>query len=241
MTGTTPEGSRNEQEAARWVREMFGRIAPRYDRANHLLSWNIDRLWRRHTVKRVRTILQKPDARVLDICCGTGDLAVALSKAGPARVFGSDFCHPMLEAARRKLPGGVLFEADALRLPVASGTLDLLTVGFGFRNLANYDNGLREMRRVLCPGGVAAILEFSQPPNSLFASFLTFYSRKILPWMGGLITGAPDAYQYLPASIQKFPDAPELARRMRAAGFEDVSFEYLTGGSVALHLGRVPH
>ena len=239
MSGTTPEGAAGEQEAARWVRGMFGRIAPRYDLANHLLSGNLDRLWRRRTVQRVRPILDRPDARVLDICCGTGDLARALQKRAASRVLASDFCHPMLVAARRKIPAGVLFEADALRLPIADASLDLITVAFGFRNLTNYEAGLREMRRVLRPGGMAAILEFSQPRNSLFASVYHFYSRRVLPWIGGLITGAQDAYRYLPASIQKFPDAPALAAQLRQAGFADVSFEYLTGGSVALHLGRI--
>jgi demethylmenaquinone methyltransferase/2-methoxy-6-polyprenyl-1,4-benzoquinol methylase len=238
MKGTTPLGTSGEQEAARWVRDMFGRIAPRYDLANHLLSYNLDRLWRRHTVKRVRSVLDRPEARVLDICCGTGDLALALRKGGRARVLASDFCHPMLEAASRKLPGGVLFEADAMQLPVRDASLDLITVAFGFRNLTNYDAGLREMRRVLRPGGMAAILEFSQPGNSAFAALYKFYSRRILPHLGGLITGAPDAYRYLPESIQKFPDADGLADAMRRAGFNSVSYEGLTGGSVALHLGQ---
>ena len=237
MRGTTPRGTRNQQEAASYVREMFGRIAPRYDLANHLLSYNLDRLWRRRTVKRVGAILDRPGARVLDICCGTGDLALALQRGGRARVLASDFCHPMLEAASKKLPGGVLFESDALRLPVRDASLDLVTVAFGFRNLTDYDAGLREMRRVLRPGGMAAILEFSQPRNTLFAAVYHFYSRRILPRLGGLITGAPDAYRYLPESISKFPDAPALADAMRRAGFARVSFEYLTGGSVALHLG----
>ena len=153
-------------------------------------------------------------------------------------MLGSDFCHPMLVAARRKIPGrGVLFESDALQLPVRDASLDLITVAFGFRNLANYEAGLREMRRVLRPGGMAAILEFSQPRNSLFAAVYHFYSRRILPLIGGMITGAGDAYRYLPESIQKFPDAPELAAQMRRAGFDEVSFECLTGGSVALHIG----
>jgi demethylmenaquinone methyltransferase / 2-methoxy-6-polyprenyl-1,4-benzoquinol methylase len=239
MKGTTPRGARTEQEAATWVRGMFGRIAPRYDLANHLLSGNLDRLWRRHTVGRVRHILDRPGARVLDICCGTGDLAVALQRRTTARVLASDFCHPMLTAATRKLPGGVLFESDALRLPVRDASLDLVTVAFGFRNLVDYDAGLREMRRVLRPGGMATILEFSQPRNSLFAAVYHFYSRRILPVIGGLITGNGDAYRYLPESIQKFPDAPELADAMRRAGFAEVSFDRLTGGTVALHLGKV--
>ena len=147
---------------------MFGRVAHRYDLANHLLSFNIDRYWRAHTVRRVRDILERPDARVLDICCGTGDLVLALAKRGRP-VLGSDFCHPMLVAAHRQdraaRAPAVLFESDALRLPLRDASLDLITVAFGFRNLANYEAGLAEMRRVLRPGGMAAILEFSQPPN----------------------------------------------------------------------------
>jgi len=237
MKGTTPRGASNPQEAATWVRGMFGRIAPRYDLANHLLSGNLDRLWRRHTVRRVQPVLDRPGARILDICCGTGDLAIALQKRSTSRVLASDFCHPMLTAATSKIPGGVLFESDALRLPVRDASLDLITVAFGFRNLVDYDAGLREMRRALRPGGVAVILEFSQPNNALFAAVYHFYSRRILPLIGGLITGNADAYRYLPESIQKFPDAPALADAMRRAGFAEVSFERLTGGSVALHIG----
>jgi demethylmenaquinone methyltransferase/2-methoxy-6-polyprenyl-1,4-benzoquinol methylase len=243
MSGSTPEGAGNEQEAARWVRGMFGRVAPRYDLANHLLSCNIDRYWRAHTVRRTREILLRPEARVLDICCGTGDLVLALAKQG-RRVLGSDFCHPMLVAAhgkiaRRRAPA-VLFESDALTLPLRDASLDLITVAFGFRNLANYQSGLSEMRRVLGPGGMAAILEFSQPPNALFGAFYNLYSRRILPWIGGLISGSRDAYTYLPESVRKFPTAPELVAMMQSAGFAEVSFEYLTGGIVALHLGRIP-
>jgi demethylmenaquinone methyltransferase/2-methoxy-6-polyprenyl-1,4-benzoquinol methylase len=120
------------------------------------------------------------------------------------------------------------------------GSLDLITVAFGFRNLANYQSGLSEMRRVLRPGGMAAILEFSQPPNALFGAFYNLYSRRVLPWIGGLISGSRDAYTYLPESVRKFPPAPELAAMMRRSGFTEVSFEYLTGGIVALHLGRIP-
>jgi demethylmenaquinone methyltransferase/2-methoxy-6-polyprenyl-1,4-benzoquinol methylase len=237
MSGTTPLGARNEQEAAAWVRGMFGRIAGRYDLANHLLSGNLDRLWRRRTVRRVGDVLRRPGARALDICCGTGDLTAALRKSGGAFVMGSDFCHPMLVAARRKMPAP-LFEADALQLPVRDGSLDLITVAFGFRNLANYEAGLREMRRVLKPDGMAAILEFSQPRNTLFAAVYNFYSRRILPLIGGMLTGASDAYRYLPQSIEKFPTAPALADTMRAAGFASVTYEYLTSGTVALHVGQ---
>lgn len=243
MKGTTPLGTRNEQEAANWVRGMFGRVAHRYDLANHLLSLNIDRLWRARTVRRVRRILERPDARVLDICCGTGDLVLALagSTSQGRPVLGSDFCHPMLTAAQNKVARrgarAMLFESDALRLPVRDGSLDLITVAFGFRNLANYEAGLREMRRALRPGGTAAILEFSQPPNRIFAAFYNWYSRRILPMIGGALSGSGDAYRYLPESVRKFPAAAQLAVDMQCAGFEEVSYEYWTGGIVALHLG----
>ena len=243
MKGTTPEGARSEQEAATWVRGMFGRVAHRYDLANHLLSFNIDKLWRARTVRRVRPVLERPEARVLDICCGTGDLVMALQRVCPRPVLGSDFCHPMLVAAREKVARqhapSLLFESDALRLPVRDASLDLITVAFGIRNLANYEDGLREMRRVLRPGGMAAILEFSQPSNVLFGAVYGFYSRRILPWIGGMLTGSRDAYTYLPESIRKFPDAPRLAEQMCHAGFKDVSFDRFTGGSVALHVGAV--
>ena len=237
MKGTTPEGARSEQEAAAWVRGMFGRVAHRYDLANHLLSFNIDRYWRAVTVRRVRHILERPDARALDICCGTGDLLLALQRASRGTVYGSDFCHPMLLGAREKIAHAPLFESDALQLPLRDRSLDLITVAFGFRNLANYESGLREMLRVLRPGGTAAILEFSQPPNRLFAALNQLYCRNVLPVIGGLLTGERDAYRYLPESVRKFPGARELADDMRRAGFRDVRFEYLTCGTVALHLG----
>ena len=239
MKGTSPVGARTEQEAAAWVRAMFGRVAPRYDLANHLLSFNVDRYWRSRTVARVRDVLARPHARVLDICCGTGDLVRALQKLNPA-VMGSDFCHPMLVAAQSKVAASPLFEADALRLPLPDASLDLITVAFGFRNLANYEAGLREMRRVLRSGGLAAILEFSQPPNPLFGALYSFYSRRVLPVIGGALSGSRDAYTYLPESVRKFPAPEVLAEMMRAAGFGPVEFERLTGGIVALHLGSAP-
>ncbi len=182
------------------------------------------------------------DARVLDLCCGTGDLTLALQRRAADVVFGSDFCHPMLVAAGEKSAKRIsqiaLFEADALQLPLADASFDLVTVAFGFRNLASYDAGLAEMRRLLKPGGTVAILEFSQPPNALIRAANGVYCQRILPLIGGWISGEPDAYAYLPASVQRFPDAPELAANMRRAGFGEVTFEYFTGGTVALHLGR---
>jgi demethylmenaquinone methyltransferase/2-methoxy-6-polyprenyl-1,4-benzoquinol methylase len=221
---------------------MFGRIAPRYDLLNHLLSMNIDRYWRSRTVSQVAHVLARPGAQVLDVCCGTGDLMLALETRGGVRVFGSDFCHPMLVAAGRKVAQrrsrSALFEADALQLPVADASVDLVTTAFGFRNLANYQHGLQELLRVLKPGGLAAILEFSTPPNRLLASLYGFYSRSILPTIGGLISGSKDAYTYLPESVRRFPGASDLAGLMSAAGFANVRFERMTAGIVALHIGE---
>ncbi len=221
---------------------MFGRIAPRYDLLNHLLSFNLDKRWRARTVARVSEILDRPDARVLDLCCGTGDVALALESRARRPLLASDFCHPMLVEAHRKISrrrfSTPVFEADALSLPLAEASLDLITVAFGFRNLANYRHGLEEMLRVLKPGGMAAILEFSQPPNPAFGALYGFFSTRVLPRVGGLVSGSREAYSYLPESIRKFPGAEQLAQEMRQAGFSSVEFERMTGGAVALHLGR---
>jgi len=245
VAGTTPEGARSEQEASRWVRAMFGRVAHRYDLANHLLSANIDRGWRARTVDRVRDILTRPDSRVLDLACGTGDLLMALEKEANRRLIGSDFCHPMLKGASAKLSRAsmksVLVEADALCLPLGDESLDLITIAFGYRNFANYRAALEEMRRVLRRGGALAILEFTQPPNKAFAAVYNWYSRHVLPVIGGAISGDSEAYRYLPESVKKFPKAPELASMMREAGFDSVDWEYLTFGIVALHIARVAH
>jgi demethylmenaquinone methyltransferase/2-methoxy-6-polyprenyl-1,4-benzoquinol methylase len=242
--GATPAGVQGDREAAAWVRGMFGRVAPHYDFLNHLLSFNMDRYWRAYAVRRVRHILDRPGAHVLDLCCGTGDLSLALARRSRSVVLGSDFCHPMLVSAQGKveqrLARVALCESDALHLPVRDNSMDLVTVAFGFRNLADYAAGLAEMRRVLRPGGVMAILEFSQPPNALFRAVNNVYSGRILPWIGGLVSGQPDAYTYLPDSVRKFPAAPELAEDMRRAGFQTVSYDYLTVGTVALHLGTTP-
>jgi demethylmenaquinone methyltransferase / 2-methoxy-6-polyprenyl-1,4-benzoquinol methylase len=240
MSGTTPPGALDEHQAAAWVRDMFGQVAPRYDLLNHLLSFNVDRWWRRRTVRQVRHVLRREHARAIDLCCGTGDLLLALERDRGAGVFGSDFSHPMLLGARRKAPDAPLFEGDALRLPVRDGSFDLITMAFGFRNLAHYEAGLVELHRVMRPGGLLAILEFSQPPNRMFAGLYEWYSLHILPTLGGIISGAPQAYKYLPESVRKFPSAGELVQMMRRAGFAGVHFERMTGGIVALHLGSRP-
>jgi len=235
--GTTPRGAATEEQAARYVRGMFGQVAPRYDLLNHVLSFQIDKYWRRRTVRRVQATLDRPEAVVLDLACGTGDLTLALTKAGRARVIGSDFCHPMLTGAAAK-KARLLFEADALRLPVADGSADLVTCAFGFRNFVNYRRGMEEILRVLKPGGTAAILELTTPPNPVFRALYGFYSTQVLPRAGALISGSKEAYTYLPESVKKFPEAGVLAEEFRQAGYAQVEYELLTFGIVALHLAR---
>jgi demethylmenaquinone methyltransferase/2-methoxy-6-polyprenyl-1,4-benzoquinol methylase len=243
MTGTTPPGTSGETQASQWVQRMFSGIAPRYDLLNHLLSFNIDRGWRKLLVSRLLPILQRPGAKVLDLCCGTGDVMLDLQEVSTAAVMGADFCHPMLVSAQgkagRKGFHSPLFEADALALPIADRSLDAIAISFGFRNLANYANGLKELHRVLKPGGMLVILEFSHPPGLLMQVSYGFYSRLLLPTVGALISGSREAYSYLPESIRKFPRAQQLTEMMQAAGFSEASFELLTGGIAALHVGRV--
>jgi demethylmenaquinone methyltransferase/2-methoxy-6-polyprenyl-1,4-benzoquinol methylase len=253
LTGTRPEGARDETEAGVRVREMFGRIAPRYDFLNHLLSLSLDRLWRRRTAKRFAAILSRPNARVLDLCCGTGDLTFALerqandSKPGNgeiAKVLGSDFALPMLTRAREKATSSrrraSFLAADALSLPFAPESFDLVTAAFGFRNLANYGQGLTEIMRVLRKEGRVGILEFSDPRHGFGAAAFRFYFRHILPRVGGAISGSPEAYAYLPGSVAKFPSPSELSKWMERVGFADVRYELWNFGSVALHSAQKP-
>jgi demethylmenaquinone methyltransferase/2-methoxy-6-polyprenyl-1,4-benzoquinol methylase len=247
--GTRPEGARGEQDASRKVREMFTEIAPRYDFLNHLLSFEQDRVWRARTARRLRPILLRRDARVLDLCCGTGDLAFALARSGSAQVIGADFSHAMLVRANTKSRASVrntkastgaplaFCEADALRLPFADSSFDLVTTAFGFRNLANYESGLREIQRVLRPGGTLAILEFTEPPPGLAGDLYRWYCRTVLPKIGGMLSGNRNAYKYLPASVARFFHPGELASFMCKAGFASVDYQLWTLGSVALHTG----
>jgi demethylmenaquinone methyltransferase / 2-methoxy-6-polyprenyl-1,4-benzoquinol methylase len=240
--GTAPPGATGEQQAAQWVQRMFGEIAPKYDLLNHLLSFNIDRGWRKALMKSLDDVLSRPGAAILDLCCGTGDVLLDLQSAAAARVMGADFCHPMLVAARdkarRKGFQAPLIEADALHLPFGPAALDGISIAFGFRNLANYEAGLREFHRVLKPGGVLAILEFSHPPGLIVRTAYGLYSRILLPLVGQLISGSREAYTYLPDSISKFPGPGELRALLTAAGFEESRYQLLTRGIAALHTGR---
>lgn len=251
-SGTRPEGTRDEQEASARVREMFSRIAPRYDFLNHFLSFSLDHVWRRRTTKRFRKILARPEARILDLCCGTGDLAFALDRGraefsgAPAAarqpITGSDFAQPMLDRAKEKAarrPAKVDFAAaDALHLPFANAQFDLVTAAFGFRNLANYEEGLREFARVLRCGGNLGILEFTEPAEGILPAVFRFYFRRILPRLGGAISGDREAYSYLPASVARFPSPGHLAELMKGAGFADVEWVAWNFGSVVLHTAR---
>jgi demethylmenaquinone methyltransferase / 2-methoxy-6-polyprenyl-1,4-benzoquinol methylase len=224
---------------------MFARIAPRYDFLNHLLSFSLDRVWRRRAARSFASILRQPGARVLDVCCGTGDLVFALDRAAPgssALLIGADFVEAMLTRACAKargyMPSAAFLAADALHLPFPNGSFDLITSAFGFRNLANYEQGLREFARVLKPGGAIGILEFSEPASGLLAALFRFYFRRILPRVGGAISGSAEAYAYLPTSVGKFPSVGELVALMERCGFADAKFESWNFGSVLLHVAR---
>lgn len=230
------------QAKAAHVRRMFGDIAPKYDLLNHVLSLNVDRLWRRKAVRRLDW-RRAPAGTYLDSCSGTLDLAVALAsrKGFAGRVVGSDFTYEMLErgVAAGKTAGRPVEPAcaDALRLPFADAAFDGATVGFGVRNLADLDAGLREMARVLRPGARLVILEFTTPSWQPWRGLYLFYARRILPSIGALVSRNRAAYTYLPESVMEFPAPRELARRMEAAGFRAVEWDTLSGGIAAIHYG----
>lgn len=233
-----------ENEHANSVREMFATIASRYDLLNHLLSGQMDKRWRRLVAKRLQNSLGAGQVRILDVACGTGDLSLELFETIKARVVGTDFCRPMLDIAAKKLAKSQsaipLIEGDALRLPFLDGSFDGVTIAFGLRNLSDVERGLSELLRVLKPGGSLAVLEFSKPVIPGFSFLFKAYFTRLLPLVGGLLSGSKRAYQYLPDSVSRFPDQKELAETMRRMGFDQVQFENLTGGIAALHLGMRP-
>lgn len=242
VRGAAPEGASDPQSAARAVREMFTSIAPRYDLLNHVLSCNVDRLWWRRTARTFRHILERPGAQVLDLCCGTGDMAFALRRqAGdsPPKILGADFSHAMLRRATDKSAGTSLcwVEADALCLPFADANFDLITAAFGFRNLADYDAGLREIVRLLRPGGECGILDFGEP-RGVVGKLYRIYFKHVLPAVGTLISGVKGPYAYLPASVERFPEPKEMLDRMRRAGFREASWTPYTLGIAGLYRGK---
>ena len=223
---------------------MFTSIAPRYDLLNHVLSFNVDRMWWRRTARAFRSTLSRPDARVLDLCCGTGDMAFALRReAGKAgsRIVGADFSHAMLQRALSKSSdlesAPEWTEADALNLPFPEAHFDLVTSAFGFRNLADYDAGLAEIFRVLRTGGECGILDFGEPKGVLGAAY-RLYFKQVLPRVGTMISGVRGPYAYLPASVERFPAPEEMLTRMRKAGFTEVSWTPYTFGIAGLYRGK---
>jgi demethylmenaquinone methyltransferase/2-methoxy-6-polyprenyl-1,4-benzoquinol methylase len=238
--GSPPSSPCTTDSTTRAVRKMFSAVAARYDFLNHFLSVGRDIAWRRATAKALRRVLERPDSKVVDLCCGTGDLAFELERYSAGRVFGTDFCRPMLALAKIKaLPHSTLFlEADTLALPFPDEFLDAATIAFGFRNLANYVSGLREIRRVLKPQGILAILEFSQVRWPVFGPFFRFYFRRMLPKIGTWISGVSGPYQYLRDSVSKFPNQEALLALLCSEGFQNVRYVNFTGGVAALHLAE---
>ena len=281
-TGARPTGATTEQSAAQSVQQMFDTIAPTYDRANHVLSAGLDRwMWSR-AARTFRPILERPEAIALDLCCGTGDMTLALYKHRPraltqadlsevnqetvilsegthrntvsaavegravvltlpAPILAIDFSHTMLSLGAKKFAGlNILpIEADALHLPIASNSIDLVTSAFGFRNLANYEEGLAEILRILRPGGQLGILECNQP-EGLFGTLYDIYFKKVLPRVGGLISHQPAAYAYLPASVERFPRPPRMLQLISTAGFINPTWTSYALGTAGLYRATKP-
>jgi len=240
VIGAAPQGSADEQSAAAAVREMFDEIAPRYDLLNHVLSMNVDRLWWWRTARSFRSVLGKSGTRALDMCCGTGDMAKALRRQGPdVEIVGADFSRGMLTRGSPKFQRNRIkaVEEDALCLPFPNESFDLVVSAFGFRNLANYDAGLREIHRVLRPNGEVGILDFSEP-EGLLGNVYRLYFRNVLPKIGTILSGVSGPYAYLPASVSRFPSPNEMLARMRVAGYHEVLWVPYTFGIAGLYRAR---
>jgi demethylmenaquinone methyltransferase/2-methoxy-6-polyprenyl-1,4-benzoquinol methylase len=252
--GARPQGAKDEAAAADAVRQMFDSIAPRYDLLNHILSASVDRLWWWQTARRFRAILADPNATVLDICCGTGHMTMALLKQRPpaARpILAADFARGMLNRAAPRFsarkpgqPTAIALEADALHLPLRDASLDLIVTAFGFRNLANYEAGLREFHRVLKPGGQLGILDFAEP-GGLIGKAYAVYFRRVLPAIARLLSGSAGSgpegpYRYLPTSVGNFPPPPQMLDLMRTVGYEDCAWQPYTFGIAGLYTSARP-
>jgi demethylmenaquinone methyltransferase/2-methoxy-6-polyprenyl-1,4-benzoquinol methylase len=253
-TGARPAGAVDEADAAVAVRQMFDSIAPRYDLLNHVLSANVDRLWWRRAARRFAAVLERPEAAILDICCGTGDLTMALLKLRPhgaTPILAGDFSPAMLRRGAEKFgpsgtrgskegaPYAVAIEADALHLPLRAESLDLIVTAFGFRNLANYEAGLKEFYRTLKPGGQLGILEFSEPGGVLGKAYGVYF-RRVLPAIGRMICGRDGAYNYLPTSVGNFPPPGAMVEMMQRAGFEKCAWQPYTFGIAGLYSATRP-
>ena len=243
-SGAQPHGATNEHAASHAVQSMFNKIAPRYDLLNHVLSVNIDRLWWRRTARTFQHILQQPATTVIDLCCGTGDMTLALleHRFHPSKpILAVDFAHEMLVRGQKKFAayGAIAIEADALAMPFADNSADLVTTAFGFRNLVNYEAGLREIHRVLRSGGEIGILDFSEPRGAI-GKVYQFYFRHVLPRIGTLISGAAGPYAYLPQSVHHFPSPDEMQAMMRSCGFSQTSWTPYTFGIAGLYRAVKP-
>jgi demethylmenaquinone methyltransferase/2-methoxy-6-polyprenyl-1,4-benzoquinol methylase len=242
IVGAAPVGASDEASASTAVREMFSSIAPRYDLLNHVLSMNVDRMWWNRTARTFDKALSRQDVRVLDLCCGTGDMTFALRKrmkGTQGKLVGADFSHAMLVLATQKANNRPVrwVEADALNLPFNTNQFDLVTAAFGFRNLANYDHGLAEIHRVLASEGEVGILDFGEP-KGIIGTMYRLYFRHVLPAIGTMISGVHGPYAYLPKSVQRFPSPDEMLDRMRAVGFREVSWNPYTFGIAGLYRGK---
>jgi demethylmenaquinone methyltransferase / 2-methoxy-6-polyprenyl-1,4-benzoquinol methylase len=235
------ERTANEQAHAQAVREMFAGIAKRYDFLNHFLSVNIDKRWRRLVRNKLENELNNDRALILDVACGTGDLSVELQQHGLAKVIGTDFCRPMLAvAAEKNLKNNLsipYLEGDGMNLAFADETFDAVTVAFGLRNFSNWLDGLKELRRIVKKDGKLVILEFSTPIVPGFKQLFNLYFTKVLPRIGGAVSGSRGAYEYLPDSVSRFPNQKNLAKMMSEIGFTAVEYQNLTGGIAAIHIG----
>lgn len=229
-----------EAQKRAYVRRIFSEIAPRYDLLNHLLSLNIDRLWRKRAIAALDW-QRAPEGVYLDLCAGTLDVAAMLAarRGFGGRVIGADFAEPMLRAGQGKTPGGVVAPvvADALDLPLQAGSVAGAIVAFGIRNVADLDAALREVHRVLAPCAKFVLLEFTTPRSLVVRSLYHFYFHRVLPFIGGVVSGHRTAYRYLPTSVAHFPAEEELGRRMLTAGFQNVRWQTLSFGIAAIHVG----